>query len=311
MTRTPFFTELLERVTSIREMDKRNPLEVRTALETLKRYLPDDRHRIRLRELVRETREELVGHIHPDKFPPDTEYADEALIARTERLEALSETSLALTANGCYWGDAEQDAIWIETVRRLAEVDAPQSGKVWALGLYRYPALLHLYAAGVAAVAAGRYHLLASLLLTPVRAVHGGERQAMVRVLFAHDVIETQFAHVLFPHPQTRYKTPLSQYIQQQLRPILADIVPDERDYEELFDRFEYVLSLVHQDKFGFFPGGCFVWRAGIQQRVDEEVASAQDQWGPLQAGLFDSSVERLTAVKAGVDQDSARWRGW
>ena len=313
-----FFTELLERVTTIHESGQRHPLDTQVAVETLKRYLPEERQRIRLRELVRDATEELVAHLDPETFPPNADFSNEAVIGRTQRLEALSERSLALTANGCYWGETEQDDVWVATVRRLAEFDAPQSGNVVWKNLFRYPALLHLYAAGVAAVATGRYDLLASVLLEPTRPEYGNEPRAIVQSVFPHTVVPEGPAHVLFPHenaPRQNYKAPLSQYLHCLLRPVFADLIPDEHEYTEAFDRFEYLASLVHADLSlrGFsravFAGGCFIWRGRIQTIVKREIDEAEDQWPPLQVGLFDGSVERLREVKREVDEAAAKAR--
>ena len=321
-----FFAQLLERVTTIHESGKRHPFETHVAVETLKRYLPEERHRIRLRELVRETTKDLIAHLDVEIFPTNTDFSDEELVTRAQRLEALSERSLALTANGCYWGRREQDDVWPETVRRLAEVDVPQAGKSLWQSMFRYPALLSFYAAGIAAVAAGRYDLLASLFLTPSELTGHNAPQVIVWSIFPPDIVPEDEAHVLYPHPEApnqKYKMPLSWYLHRALRPAFTDLVPAEREYTEAFDRFEYLASLVHQDLHdrgstssfgGFFAGGCFMWRtqpsgALLSEIVGMEIEKAQDQWPPLQAGLFDGSVERLLEVKGAVDEASSRVR--
>lgn len=246
-----FFTQLLERATAIRDVGQRHPLETRVAVETLKRYLPEERARIRLGELVRDSREELVGNISSNAFPPDSAASNEELLVRTRRLEALSESSLALIANGCYWGDGEHDDLWLRTIRRLAEIEVPTQGKAVWIALFRYPALLHLYAAGIAAVASGRYRLLSKLLLEPCHSVHRGATPSVVEFIYSHEVLTERSAHILFPHPQApnmNYKTPLSQYLHRILRQVFVDIIPAEQEYTSMFDRYEYLASLVQFD---------------------------------------------------------------
>ena len=296
-----FFTQLLERVTTIRESDERHPIETRVAVETLKRYLPEDRHRIRLRELIREATEELVAHLDAGSFSPESDFSNEELLARTQRLNSLSEASLALTANGCFWGEAKHDDVWLGTVRRLAEFDAPQSGKSVWLGLFRYPALLNLYAAGIAAVAAGRYRLLASLLLAPVRSNAGNGSSTVVQAIFPSRILADDFAHTMFPHPdapQTTYKTPLSQYLCHTLRPAFAHLVPADQDYTEAFDIFEYVTAIAHQDIGGYFARGCFVWRSQSSEMVTKRIESEQEEWPLIHAGLFGGSLDRALKAK-------------
>ena len=227
---------------------------------------------------------------------------------------ALSETSLALTANGSFWGESRHDDSWLRTVRRLAEVDVPRNGvSVW-LALYRYPALLHLYGAGIAAVAAHRYDLLAALLQRPVRSLHDPEDQAIVRVLYPHEVIEAEQAHILFPHPNAprqKYQAPLSHYPESVIRPTFADLIPSDQDYADAFDRFERLACLVHQDLFGFRIEGLFVWRGRIWQLIKSEIDDSPGDWHPLRAGLFSGSVERLVAARGAVDKDIAQVRRW
>lgn len=306
-----FFRQLAERVTALREVGTRHPLETHAAVETLKRYLPDERHRIRLSELIRDTTEELVSRLHTDDFPTDTDYSDEELTTRTKRLEALSETSLALTANGSFWGESKHDDSWLGTVRRLAEADVPQNGKIAWLGLFRYPALLHLYGAGIAAVAAHKYDLLATLLQRPVRSVYGPE-DPIVRVLYPHEVIEAKQAHILFPHPgapRQKYPAPLSHHLESVIRPTFVDLIPSDQDYADAFDRFECLACLVHQDLFEFRIDGLFVSRGRVWQTIRSEIEESPDDWPPLRAGLFGGSIERLESAKSEVDRAIARAR--
>ena len=307
-----FFDQIIERVTAIREVGTRHPLETHAAVETLKRYLSEERYRIRLRELVREATEELVAQVRPDAFPPGADFSNAELTARTKKLEALCETSLAMMANGCYWGAQSHDDAWIETARRLAEFEVPQSGRTAWLGLFRYPALLHLYAGGTAAVAKGRYDLLAALFLQPCRSADTNEARTLVQASHPSRIVAEGVAHVLFPHPEaprTKYRAPLSQYLQRTLRPAFSDVIPSDEDYVEAFERFEYLACLVHQDLSGFGIEGLFVWRGGLHGIVGSEIETARGDWPPLRAGLFDGSIERLQEVKSAVDQQIARRR--
>ena len=309
-----FFTELLERVTTIHESGQRHPLDTQVAVETLKRYLPEERYRIRMRELVRGATEELVEHVNAGAFPTGTGFSNEELIARVQRLEALSDRCLALMASGCSLGAPEHDDEWLRTVRRLAEFDAPQSGTVVWIGLYRYPALLHLYTAGIAAVAEGRHDLLASLLLARTRSAADSEPRPIVRSVFPHEVVPTDQAHILFPHenaPKQTYKAPLSQYLHRLLRPVFIDLIPDDHEYTGAFARFEYLASLAHQDLFGFCSMGSFIWQERLGRTVATEIDEAGEKWPLLQTGLFDGSIERLREAKRRVDEAAAQARWW
>ena len=318
-----FFVGLEESVTGVHRTDQRHPQEARAIVESLKRYLPDATSRIRLRELVRDVVEDRIVNLSADAFPIDVADSNEELVTRVENLYSMSEAPVMLAINGCYWGEPHHDVIWLGLVRRLAEVEAPSGGSSGLTRLFHLPALLVMYAAGMAAIAAHRYDLLKSILLMPTHSTrHSGQREAVISI-YLHNILPEAAGHILFPHPDAprmKYSTPSSQYLCQSLRPLFDGIIPSDWDYRDVFDRYEYLASLVHADAYTTqfrgmaFPGGCFFWRtdrAGrwLPQVVAEEIEEAGDRWPPFRAGLFDGVPERLSVVKQQVDETAARHR--
>ncbi len=315
-----FFVELEERVTSIQRVGERHPLETLAAVETLKRYLTEDRHRIRLRELVQGATEELVSHLKEDNFSVNVQITTEEIAARVQRLNVLSERTIALVANGSFHGMPEQSDMWLKAVVRLAGVEVVNSrANRWG-SLFRYPALLALYTAGISAVATEKYALLRAVLCTPLRSSQGSEAETIVQRVYPHGIVPEGAAHVLCPNPGGgRYHTPLSLYIERTLRPQFADLIPDEHDYTEAFDRYEYLASLVHADLYDsvFFAGGSFEWRRELYghrwlpEIVGHEIDESGDDWAPLNAGLFGGSLERLREVRETVHEALRRRARW
>lgn len=318
-----FFVELEETVTGIDRSGKRHPLEAAAAVETLKRYLPETAHRIRLRELVRDVTEDRVAHLTVDVLSMGSAVTNEEIIACTEKLHNIVEAPIMIAANGCYWGESEHDDIWLGLIRRLAELEVPASITTRWSGLFHYPALVCLYAAGMAALAAQRYDLLKSLLLMPTFSSRGREQEEMVTSIYLHNVLPEDIGHMVFHDPEaprTRYRTPSSQFLHKALRPLFHEIIPSDRDYTDVFDRYEYMASLVHADVYAqrgrglAFPGGCFFWRVDRAGRrlsyvVAAEIKEVRDQWPPLRAGFFDGDLSRLLVVKQQVDETAARHR--
>ena len=319
-----FFERLQSRVVGTYVSGEQGPTDTRSVVDLLETYLTEDRHRIRLRKLVREATEGLVSHLNEQEFSINAMYTDEEIADRIRRLDPLCEQTVALVAHGCFDGTSEHDDVWVGMLQRLAEVDVvnPAANR-WG-DLFRYPALLSLYAAGIAAVATSRYTLLRALLCTPLRSSQGREPEMVVQTVYPHSIVPEGAAHVLVPHPDAprlKYKSPLSQYLHHVLRPLLAELVPADHAYTEAFDRFEYLASLVHADisqqKHGWarFAGGCFEWRnegdRWLPNIVGNEIQDSQEQWPPLQAGLFGGSTERLLKAKQAVDKFAAEnlWR--
>lgn len=319
-----FFVGLEESVTGVHQTDQRHPQEARAIVESLKRYIPDATSRIRLRELVRDVVEDRIASLRAGAFPVDVADSNEELVTRVEKLYSMSEAPMMLAINGCYWGEPHHDDVWLALVRRLAEVE-PSGSSRGSTSLFHLPALLVMYAAGMAAIAAHRYDLLKSILQMPTYSTrHSGQREAVISI-YLHDILPESVGHVLFPHPEApkrKYHTPSSQFLCRSLRPLFDAIIPSDWDYWDAFDRYEYMASLVHADAYAMqgrgmvFPGGCFFWRttrAGrwLPQIVAEEIEETGDRWPPFLGGLFDGDPERLSVVKQHVDETAERHRYW
>jgi hypothetical protein len=113
---------------------------------------------------------------------------------------------------------------------------------------------------------------------------------------------------------RSRRHTPVPDHLHHRLRPILADLVPDPREYDDLFDRTETFLGLIAADAKttldarsrtwidGPWPGR-FLWRqptpAAVLARETIALDTLGPQWPPLQSGLFGGARERAaTAIK-------------
>jgi len=311
-----FFQQLAEHVTSLENLARPHPLSAAIARETLKRYVAEDRHRVRLYDLVttEATRVRdavanesvLTYHVEPNR---------DEVTRRLRRYEAMTEVLLPLMATGCFWGTGEQRWIWQEALERVASVPNGSGYKIW-LSLRRYPALLTLYAGGVAAVGRGCYDTLKTLLLDArvgepsnpdlnpallvVSTARVGEHGEVDRVLGRH-----LSGHIL---------------ADTGLREVLREYLPQEERFQAAFDRFEYLLGLVHADiltqrkRNVWGPIGQFVDTAWVDapriagEILTEATASGVD-WPPLRAGLFEGDVVRFEAARIAYNAHIDRHR--
>lgn len=286
------------------------------SLDRFKDLLSDDRHRIRLHDALVGEVKALQGLMGEEQFPVRNVHnlRDEDYLARVERYEALTGPLLSIMAAGGYWGNDEHARLQARCLARLADPPGDRNGITGLLNLRLYPALLLVYASGVGAVLAGRYDTLAVLVSMKTR--KDNEHAPLVRALVHTDVISSD---LLKRRPELeRHKTPTSDHLFEILKGPLGSFVIDEVEYQAAFDRFEYLYALIHGDigeKEGMFgriwgPVGCFLWRKGIQEEVERELAQRGDDWPPLKAGLFGGSVERAKQVKEQID-GLVRGRDW
>ena len=308
-----FFRQLAEKVFAIDEISRPHPLSPKVAVASLKKYLVDDRYKISLHDLVMGETERIYWELRDQNFPVmGVALSKEVLLKRLQRYEALTEILIAMIVTGCYWGEKAHEYLWIKSLERIANPARSKSGTMLWLYLSLYPALLLLYAGGVAAISAGRYDYF-SALLTKTRVKDENKDQPVVLSVYTHRVLKNDDAQLL-PGMESRY-TPLSDYLYRVLREALRDLLPDDVRYEYCFDRFEYLMALVHADLYEKQTGGLsalcgrFAWRArlypkgSIKGEVDLEVKDAGPSWPLLRTGLFDGSVERFESIKRTLDE--------
>ena len=147
-----FFHEVSDKVQSLEQLAGSHPLSAKVAAATVKRYLVDEHHRIDLQDLVTREMEKIIPLLSPSHFPPQGGFSAEELAARLKRYEALTEILRAMVTTGCYWGNKEHVTLWTRVRDRMANARRPTSGVVLWINLRLYPALLLMYAGGLAAV---------------------------------------------------------------------------------------------------------------------------------------------------------------
>ncbi len=278
----PFFQDLSEKVLSLEQISSRHPLSTPTAVATLKRYLPDARRRIRARDLLMEANRLHEG-MGDTRFPVQghgVEYKPPDVTARVKEYEAMMSTLCAMVATGCYWGDETHEDAWRQRLERIADHGGSAGGYVALTNLRLYPALLLMYAGGIAATAAKKYGNLAALL---IRSTAREPRHLIVRpaamALDLEEILEPQQASTMLGREPTLY-TPASDYLHATLRETLRDLLPRDAEYDRTFDRFEILLSLTAGDvnerltHYFLCPMGRSIWHDKRGDETKKSVAT-------------------------------------
>jgi len=303
-----FFHKLRDGVHALDDLAAGAPLSVRTAVATAKRLLPRAEERIRLSDLIqdateraRETTATLVDFGAPYQL---TQYQ-----SCLRDVEDASAISAALMATGCRWGEEVHFPLWRRTIERLGSWPL-KGGTVGWLNLRRYPASLALYAGGLGALVDGRLSTAAALLLAPVTVEDKTQLAAIalpIAAVLDHGLMQS-VRQAETGNASTTFHTPANDHIHDQLRPLLRDQVPDDELYSDLFDRFEYLVSLAIAQHAGGHPliGGRWSWRhrGGLMGRsaaefVVEELQGRGDQSALVTSGLLPSAERGLQVVEA------------
>jgi hypothetical protein len=259
----------------------------------LKVFLPDERLRIRLQDLIDSETQKLIRDLGSQDLGMGIEFSNEEVDRRLNRYADLARPVGQLLAVGGYWGSLAQAKLWSRAVQAVGNAVPGGNGlNVW-LELRFLPAAMLLYAAGVNAVAGGNLAAAARILHEPkVREPIATQPAALV--LVPNSIVPPQVANLVAS--LERHYTPGSDYIHDWLRPLTSDLIIDDDDYSEIFDRWEYLFGLAYLDLSGgdrWAPVGRIAWRRRYREGIDfgseflRDLEQQGTEWGPLQAGLF------------------------
>lgn len=313
-----FFTGVVDRIIALDDIGSGHPLSPAIAVATMKRFLAEERYRIRLHDLVAEHSDRAWNAAFSPGLPVEagTLVDVDEFDRRLRFYESAVETLMTMAATGCYWGGPGHGDDWVSVLTRIGSPPNMGDGVVALLHFQLYPALLVLYACGIGALAAGNWPMLTRILKDPVhQSLYGSEplvRNIAPASVVSHELMNGVFIKAGQLAPNNKRHTPSSDHLFDIVRNSVKDALPVDDDYAEAFDLFEYLfglayLSLTDDGRWG--PIGRFAWRArGREQsspmkRVEDQISEMGTEWPLLVHGLFGGSLEKLKQVKAGYDE--------
>ncbi len=315
-----FFQSLKEKVEALEDLSRPHPLSTKIAVATIKKYLVEEKYRIKLEDLVMDEVERVYSGFSDEAFPLGGDVNEDTVTRRLKDYEALTEILQAMLAAGSYYGSPNFCSILVRSFERIADPPGSRAGSVTWVNMKKYPSLLLFYSSGIAALAAGNYDILKSLFLKLQIRVDSKKFPAVL-ILYPNDIFYDA-AKII----KTNSKTPASVYLNDVLKAPLRPYLPDDSTYENCFDRFEYLIALVSSDiseKFEgklWMPIGCFGWRGESWRFINDdhpiksfelEIKDMGDNWPPLKVGFFDGSLNRLKEIKLKLDEyvKQQNWR--
>jgi hypothetical protein len=178
----------------------------------------------------------------------------------------------------------------------IADRERAASGSTGDINLQDYPALLLMYGAGIAAVAAKRYGNLAAILIRTTREHRTLEREEPLAHLLTAEVVVSPEAAQKCINPKEKNYTPVSDYLALVLREAFRDIIPRDAMFGNCFDRFEYIWTLVridlrtHLNSSSRWVTGRYLWRDEKHynfkqtelERLYAEMDSEREKWPGL-----------------------------
>jgi hypothetical protein len=306
------FTQLLEKIEALRDIEKPHPLTLPLAIATTKKYLSEGKYDIKLRDLVIEETEKVYAILNSKYFEVEGIKIDKEIFQkRMNDYESSVNIIMGILNTIAFYGKGKFVVLITNTIERILRMPKDYQYRDGLIWLKLYPALFLTYSIGIISIATENYRALAALLLK-TKYIENDEKKKAIEVLNVNQVFYGNYDKWI-PYPDAeKKKTPASEYMFKIMKDLLKNNIPDEKKYEEFFDTFEYLTGLIYVDLMFKdisnenirFPTGRFAWkyygwgsgRKGSKLINDliENGLKREKDWALLKAGFFKGSVERF-----------------
>lgn len=303
------FSELESNIFALKDISAQHPLTAKLAVAKMKIVILNDSKKIVLHDMVLTETENLCAQLSLDKFPINkSDATKENFVIRAKQYESSTNTLMHLFIHGCYWGNENTDFIFSKSLERVANnIKSPLSGPWQWIRLRLYPALILLYSGCITSLVNQKYHTFLELLLH-TKLLEDENEYKMVTKLNIIEAVENQ-SYWSPGNTGNRFET--SQHLYDLLREPLREYLPDEVEYREYFERFEYIQALISLDinENNRIPIGLYSHRTFISdkstrmsKRIAKELIEQGSEWPLIKYGLFKNSVERVKELMKLVD---------
>ena len=293
-----------------------------TIVTTAKDLLRSPADRIALDDLVTEQVGLLLERTNRREFPLDARPIDNATVkSRIDAYEVAVSDLAIIVALIARWGTAENIPSLMQVFTQVGDANDDASGINAWIALAWLPFFALEYCAGIAAISAQRYEVLATIYAAQAgkRSRSGDPAGAVSRAVARMGEVDRNGTFKLLSDFKRR-KTPASDYLLTYVERQLSGVIPLRSELESLFDRFEVMDTISNysrqtEEKRVWSPPGRFLWKAenfdgGPLTHLQVEARSQGDYWLPSRAGLFNGSAAHFVDL---VDKYRAEYvaRAW
>ncbi len=311
-----FFTTLQERVAALAQFNEPHPLSTKAAVASLKRYLAEDRYRIRLHDLLEEEAERAVALLFSPQMAVAQvgEVTSASLTARVRQYEAICKTLMHMAFTCGQWGSPEVAKVW-QRIQQKIYSRGETNGNQLLLEFQRYPITLISYAACLGAVVTKNLGFITPLLTCEFKHEHR-EAKLAVEVFPPARMIQLSKERGRLLEGMERRPTPINDWLHNLFQVEFGGHFPSTEQFTLCFDQVEILIALGYatyvERRFGSSShlSGAYGYRSGNLKKIVESISAQL-------AGTKDSMIvkseilgatqaeceERLIGFKAFADE--------
>jgi hypothetical protein len=304
-----FFSALGQRVATLEQSQRQNPLSIELLIASTKRFLAKPEYRIQLDELFEQETARVLGQLDSADFSPQGPWDQVRFRARVRKYEAVAETLASMAGVLGRWGDDSELPLVLDIIRALySHAEKVGAGLTAYLNIRSYPTVLVFTAYGIGLTRAGRWGALHGLFDAEIGRQHREPiRTIEALFLWAWKGTENEIWKQLEGLGQR--KTPLSDYLFMLFSDWGRRFTGLTSDFELMFERFEFLGSLAHLERhakadiqqelgpdghnaWAWMPVGRVGWDSANSRRLVAEIQAEPMKQALVQAGFARSDPE-------------------
>lgn len=244
-----FFQTLQQRVETLEQSQRQNPLSVELLVNSAKRYLAKPEHRIQLDELLSQETERLMAQLEGSQFAPHGPWSQEEFRSRVRRYEALAEPLTRIAGVLGRWGDGSELTTILDIIRGLhMQAEKGGNGLVVWISLRSYPAVLIFTAYGVGLTRSQRWKTLHELLVAPWPREYRDPKR-VVSMLFLDEWKGAKSEVWKELEGLESRKTPLSDHLLEVMMSWRSSFAGVSAQFELVFERFEMLAAFAYLEE--------------------------------------------------------------
>ena len=308
-----FFSELYERVEALARCDSDHPLTKDIAVARIKKYIADPNGLIQYTDLFEQEAqaayEKIAKELNYNSFDKTTfDKFNELHFGAIEKLMPMCITAVR-------WAKPEhEDAIFNAIIRLSSGFPTIRNYSEDAIKLQKLASLYLMYVVGISCMIYEKYSLLDKVFHIKVPTEY--EKEFLIEQVNCNLWIDDNTINPILYENQ-RYYSPFSRFIETQLKPIFAHLFIAPKDYECIFDIFEYFLGINYyyiiygDSNDGWIPIGIYDKRAEQRKYTYRDnpfdaflaTASSNEQnWAPIKQGMFNGDYSVYQKAKQHAD---------
>ncbi|MFC1725268.1 SIR2 family protein [candidate division KSB1 bacterium] len=298
-----FISELEEKLTSLKELDKPHPLTAEIAVETVKRYLSEEKYDIKLHDLINNEISGVKNKLDNEIFNLKGKQIDKEYFQKIMyQCESCVENLMLMMMTIAYYDKDKNSYLIKECIEKLMSFEHQ------GMDLRYYPALLVFYSSGISAFIAKKFENLFKILCEPL--YYDFSKMKKMPCIFRLNswyVFGDNVSIIPIERAEKKY-SPLSNYLLSIMNHKFIKIeYISSTDFKEKYLIIEYFYTLIYMDILNkdFGPIGLYIsefadkLHFGETSILDEFLQNYLENENSelLLSGFFNKSIERVKNI--------------